>query len=139
MGSAQTRKLPKKLDQNFHTWGAVQTLAVLRSSPQNNDKKLTLNVSNSLKGVRGKAFFSRKFSPQKKYGVNMFLHVGNNKNILIERVVGIFDMDNATLSSVTRKFLSQNEKAGLSVSADLDELPKSFILYIDIDNQYKIC
>ena len=69
----------------------------------------------------------------------MFLHVGNNKNILIERVVGIFDMDNATLSAVTRKFLSQNEKAGLSVSADLDELPKSFILYIDIDNQYKIC
>ena len=69
----------------------------------------------------------------------MFLHVGNNKNILIERVVGIFDMDNATLSAVTRKFLSQNEKAGLSFSADLDELPKSFILYIDNDNQYKIC
>jgi hypothetical protein len=69
----------------------------------------------------------------------MFLHVGNNKNILIERVVGIFDMDNATLSSVTRKFLSKNEKAGLSQNAALDELPKSFILYIDSDNQYKIC
>ena len=69
----------------------------------------------------------------------MFLHVGNNKNILIERVVGIFDMDNATLSSVTRKFLSKNEKAGLSTSAILDELPKSFVLYIDTDNQYKIC
>ena len=69
----------------------------------------------------------------------MFLHVGNNKNILIERVVGIFDMDNATLSAVTRKFLSQNERAGLSTSASLDELPKSFILYINTDDQYKIC
>ena len=59
----------------------------------------------------------------------MFLHVGNNKNILIERVVAIFDMDNATLSAVTRKFLSQNERAGLSKNAALDELPKSFILY----------
>ena len=69
----------------------------------------------------------------------MFLHVGNNKNILIERVVGIFDMDNATLSAVSRRFLSQTEKAGLSMSAAEDELPKSFILYIDTDNQYKIC
>ena len=69
----------------------------------------------------------------------MFLHVGNNKNILIERVVGIFDMDNATLSVISRKFLSQSEKAGLSQNAALDEIPKSFILYIDSDNQYKIC
>ena len=69
----------------------------------------------------------------------MFLHVGNNKNILIERVVGIFDMDNATLYAVTRKYLSNNEKMGLSQNAALDELPKSFILYIDTDNQYKIC
>ena len=69
----------------------------------------------------------------------MFLHVGNNKNILIERVVGIFDMDNATLSAISRKFLSQAEKAGFSQNAALDELPKSFILYLDSDNQYKIC
>ena len=69
----------------------------------------------------------------------MFLHVGNNQNILIERVLGIFDMDNATLSAVTRKFLSKNERAGLSKNAALDEIPKSFILYVDSDNQYKIC
>ena len=36
----------------------------------------------------------------------MFLHVGNNKNIRLCNVVGIFDMDNATISSVTRKFLN---------------------------------
>ena len=69
----------------------------------------------------------------------MFLYVGNNKSILIERVVGIFDMDNATLSAVTRKFLSTNEKAKLSENAAGYEIPKSFVLYLDSDNSYKIC
>ena len=33
----------------------------------------------------------------------MFLHVGNNRNIRTSDIVGIFDMDNATLSAVTKK------------------------------------
>ena len=69
----------------------------------------------------------------------MFLNVGNNKSILIERVVGIFDMDNATLSAVTKKFLSASEKANLSENAAGYEIPKSFVLYLDNDNNYKIC
>ena len=48
-------------------------------------------------------------------------------------------MDNATLSAVTRKFLSQSERSGLSTNAALDELPKSVVLYIYSDNQCKIC
>ena len=36
----------------------------------------------------------------------MFLHVGNNQNIRIRRVIGIFDADSATVSSVTKKYLS---------------------------------
>ena len=40
----------------------------------------------------------------------MFLHVGNNKNIRLSAVVGIFDMDNATLSAVTRKYLNKKQK-----------------------------
>ena len=69
----------------------------------------------------------------------MYLHIGQGYMLRHSEILGIFDMDNATLSAVTRKFLSQNERAGLSMSASLDELPKSFILYIDTDNQYKIC
>ena len=68
----------------------------------------------------------------------MFLHVGNNKNIRLSSVVGIFDMDNATLSSITRKYLNQKQKEKL-VEAAIDELPKSFVLYRDRkDGQYKI-
>ena len=67
----------------------------------------------------------------------MFLHVGNNKNIRLRSVVGIFDMDNATLSAVSRKFLSLKQREGLVESA-IEEIPKSFVLYHD-GWEYKIC
>ena len=67
----------------------------------------------------------------------MFLHVGNHKNIRIKDVVGIFDMDNATLSSVTRKILSEKQKQ-LLVEIAAVELPKSFILFEE-NGLYKIC
>ena len=67
----------------------------------------------------------------------MFLHVGNNKNIRIRDVVGIFDMDNATVSSVTRKYLSQRQKES-AVESAAEDIPKSFILYRDKD-ELKIC
>ncbi|MBQ8849467.1 MAG: DUF370 domain-containing protein [Clostridia bacterium] len=67
----------------------------------------------------------------------MFLHVGNNKNIRTRDVIGIFDMDNATVSSVTRKFLSRKQKDHLVESVSID-IPKSFILYSDGGEQ-KIC
>ena len=67
----------------------------------------------------------------------MFLHVGNNKNIRLSTVVGVFDMDNATLSAVTRKYLSAKQREGV-VEAAIEEIPKSFILYLD-NGEYKIC
>lgn len=67
----------------------------------------------------------------------MFLHVGNHKNIRIRDVIGIFDMDNATLSSVTRKFLSEKQKQ-LLVEIAAVELPKSFVLFEE-NGLYKIC
>ena len=67
----------------------------------------------------------------------MFLHVGNNKNIRLASVIGIFDMDNATLSAITRKYLSAKQREGL-VEAAIEEIPKSFVLYLD-NGEYKIC
>ncbi len=58
----------------------------------------------------------------------MFLHVGNNKNIRERDIIGIFDMDNATVSTVTRKFLSEAQKKRIIESAN-DEIPKSFVVY----------
>ena len=67
----------------------------------------------------------------------MFLHVGNNKNIRTKDVIGIFDMDNATVSAVTRKFLNVKQKELLVETVSFD-IPKSFILYTD-GGQQKIC
>ena len=58
----------------------------------------------------------------------MFLHVGNNKNIREKSIIGIFDADTATVSAVTKKYLSRAAKRGEVESAS-DEIPKSFVLY----------
>ena len=58
----------------------------------------------------------------------MYLHIGNNKNIRERTIVGIFDTDTATVSTVTRKFLASAEKKG-RVEAATEEIPKSFVLY----------
>lgn len=68
----------------------------------------------------------------------MYLHVGNNKNIRTRRIIGIFDADTATVSAVTKKYLSAADGNRL-VSFASDEIPKSFILYKDKDGSYKIC
>ena len=68
----------------------------------------------------------------------MYLHIGNNKNIRIKTIIGIFDADTATVSAVTKKYLSvaQSRKCVLFAS---EELPKSFILYRDKDENYTVC
>jgi hypothetical protein len=67
----------------------------------------------------------------------MNLHVGNNRNIRIKSVVGIFDMDNTTVSNITRKYLNLKQKSML-VESVAEEIPKSFILYED-KGEYRVC
>ena len=57
----------------------------------------------------------------------MYLHAGNNKNIKITDIVGIFDTDTATISKITKQYLSGCEKRGETVNVSY-ELPKAFIL-----------
>ena len=67
-------------------------------------------------------------SPAKKMvGRIMYLHIGNNKNIKMTDIVGIFDTDTATISKYTKTYLSACEKRGETVYVTM-ELPKSFIL-----------
>ena len=67
----------------------------------------------------------------------MYLHIGNNRIIRTGSIVGIFEMDNATVSMVTRKFLNKMQKDYL-VEAASYEIPKSFILYEEY-GEYKVC
>lgn len=57
----------------------------------------------------------------------MYIHLGNNKMIRTDEIVGIFDMESTTISKRSRDFLTKAEKAG-EVRTLSYELPKSFIL-----------
>lgn len=67
----------------------------------------------------------------------MYLHIGNKKNIRTSSIIGIFDTDNATVASTTRKYLSRAQKEG-NVTSATDDIPKSFVLYREGDS-HKIC
>ena len=67
----------------------------------------------------------------------MFLHVGNNKNIRERDIIGIFDADTSTVSSVTRKYLSSAQKKA-AVESACEEIPKSFVLYRK-NGEFRIC
>ena len=57
----------------------------------------------------------------------MYLHIGQNVVVPEADVIGIFDLDNTTGSHITRRFLSDAEKAG-RVKSVSDELPRSFVV-----------
>ena len=65
----------------------------------------------------------------------MFLYLGEGKYKRLSDVIGIFDMDSATVCVATRRFLSQKEREG-SVETD-GELPKSFLLCEKREEGYK--
>lgn len=57
----------------------------------------------------------------------MYLHLGGQVVVPYDSIIGIFDLDNTTLSRHTRSYLStaQNEQRVVNVSEDL---PRSFIV-----------
>ena len=57
----------------------------------------------------------------------MFLSIGNRRNLRTSDIVGIFDLDSATRSSVTKKYLSGAERDGVLYSAT-EDIPKSFVV-----------
>lgn len=56
----------------------------------------------------------------------MYLSIGNDMAVREHTVVGIFDMDNTSVSKRTREFLKRAEREGLIVPCD--DLPKSYII-----------
>lgn len=57
----------------------------------------------------------------------MYLHLGNNFTVDTDDIIGIFDMDNTTVSKRGRSFLPDAEREGLVINAS-EDLPKSFIV-----------
>lgn len=62
----------------------------------------------------------------------MYLHLGQDTVVRLQDIVGIFDMENATISKNTRRFLADAEKGGRVFNVTM-ELPKSFVVCMDAD------
>ncbi len=57
----------------------------------------------------------------------MYVHLGQDYIVPVRSIVGIFDMDTATLSRHTRGFIARLEREGRVVPL-FDDLPKSAVL-----------
>lgn len=57
----------------------------------------------------------------------MYIHLGQDTLVKKNEIIGIFDLDTATVSKRTRDFLAKAEKKGMVVNVST-ELPKSFII-----------
>ena len=68
----------------------------------------------------------------------IYLNVGAGKSIREKNIIGIFDMDTSTVSPITRKYLSEADKAHLTETPSY-EIPKSFILYQAENGEIKAC
>ncbi len=57
----------------------------------------------------------------------MYLHIGIDRVIDTEDILGIFDLDNTTVQKSSKEFLAQAEKSG-EVENVCTDLPKSFVV-----------
>ncbi|MCI8922021.1 MAG: DUF370 domain-containing protein [Acutalibacter sp.] len=57
----------------------------------------------------------------------MYLHLGQDTVVRTGSIIGVFDLDNTTVSKHTRAFLTKAQQEGRVVNVSA-ELPKSFIL-----------
>ncbi len=67
----------------------------------------------------------------------MYLHLGNKTVIKTDEIIGIFDLDNTTVSKRTRDFLNKNEKMDNIVNVS-NEIPISFIVCQSTEKNRKI-
>lgn len=57
----------------------------------------------------------------------MYLHIGNDIIVDINKIVGIFDMENTTVSRLGRRFLPNAQQNGIIINAT-EDLPKSYVV-----------
>jgi len=63
----------------------------------------------------------------------MYLHLGKQVAVPFKNVIGIFDLDNSSVSKHTRRYLEEAQKSGRVVNVS-EELPRSFIICNEAGN-----
>lgn len=64
----------------------------------------------------------------------MFLHLGQNTVVRTDNIIGVFDMDNSTVSKFTKGFLTKAQKENRVINVSM-ELPKSFVVCLENGRQ----
>lgn len=67
----------------------------------------------------------------------MYINIGQATVIKQEEIIGIFDLDNTTVSKKTRDYLNKAEKKKETYTVSF-ELPKSFIVCSDKNKKQKV-
>lgn len=57
----------------------------------------------------------------------MYLHLGKDTVISTQNIIGVFDLDRCTVSSLARNYLTKAEKSGCVINVS-EELPRSFVV-----------
>ncbi len=57
----------------------------------------------------------------------MYMHLGQDTVVRLNDIVGIFDIENASISRHTKRYLANAEQQGRVVNVSA-ELPKSFVV-----------
>lgn len=60
----------------------------------------------------------------------MYLHLGQTTVVATASILGVFDLDNSTVSKHTRAFLTRAQKEGRVRNVSM-ELPKSFVVCME--------
>ncbi|MBQ3523827.1 MAG: DUF370 domain-containing protein [Clostridia bacterium] len=65
----------------------------------------------------------------------MYLNIGQDTVITDKNILGIFDLDNTTVSKSTREYINTASKNGECITVSIEELPKSFIIVAENDKK----
>lgn len=61
---------------------------------------------------------------------NVFIHVGNGCILKNKDIIGVFDLDNATVMKTSREFINSEEKKG-RIESVFEDIPRSFVVCSD--------
>ena len=67
----------------------------------------------------------------------MYIYLGQDKVVQYKEIIGIFDLDNTTVSKTTREMLHKAEQRGDAVTIAGD-LPKSYVVCSEEKGRQKI-
>lgn len=65
------------------------------------------------------------------------LHLGSNVSVPVEDIIGIFDLDNVSISRITRAYLRAAEEEGMVINVG-EDLPKSMVVCCPVGSWQRV-